>query len=84
MRPFSCGSQYGDWTSANCERCTKAAEGYAWPTCEIEAALCEAYCGDGEITDRIAARMGESKGRYNWPCGEVEWTEEWKAKCEQV
>jgi hypothetical protein len=85
MRPFSCGSQFADWTSSNCDRCTKAADdkldGQA--ACTIELALWNAYFGSGEVTPDIARRMGatpENEGRYVWPCGEVEWTEEWKAE----
>ena len=89
MRPFWCGGQYGDWKASNCERCTKGIDNVcpdndsAWPTCEIEAALVEAYCSSGEISDEIAQRMGRNDAAnlsYGWPCGEVEWTEEWKAE----
>jgi hypothetical protein len=80
MRPFSCGTQFGDWEGANCCRCKKGAPDGSWATCPIQAALIEAYLGDGEISDEIADRMGRANGRYNWPCGEVEWTEEWKSE----
>lgn len=84
MRPFGCGTQFADWESANCARCKKGTfdDLGTWPTCPIQAALVEAYWADGHITDEIADRMARSKGRYNWPCGEAEWTEEWKAKCD--
>ena len=85
MKPFSCGTQFGDWEAANCERCTKGApDGGGWPICPIQEELYSAYFGDGEISDITAKRMTLGEGRYNWQCGEVEWTEEWKAKCEQV
>lgn len=84
-RPFYSGTQFGDWTEANCLRCTKGADPTSskWPDCDIEAALVESYIGDGTVSDDIAARMGiteEIRGRYTWPCSEVVWTEEWKAE----
>lgn len=83
--PFSNGSQYADWQSCNCERCQKSVTvtdpgGDQWPTCEIESALLEADIFDGRISDEIAQRMGYDQERYVWPCGEVQWTEEWKAE----
>ena len=86
MRPFHCGTQFGDWTSANCDRCKKNAEPdkpESW-VCDIQVALLEAYIGDGEISDEIADRMGRHEGRYCWPCKEVEWTDEWKAECGEM
>lgn len=85
VRPFFSGSQYGDWTSGNCDRCTKGAHRLgpdALPTCEIELALGEAYFGDGKVDADIAQRMGVTTSgvTYGWPCSEVEWTEEWKAE----
>jgi hypothetical protein len=85
IRPFANGSQFADWTGCNCDRCTKGAHLLGpddWPTCEIELALGEAYLGDGKVTADIARRMGqtEHEGRYVWPCGEANWTEEWKAE----
>lgn len=83
---FSCGSQYDDWTSSNCDRCTKG-----WRVvnpdepmaCDIQEALLVACFEDGTVSPEVAARMGVSeatKGRYNWCCGEVDWTPEWKAE----
>jgi len=75
--PFYCGSQYGDWSDANCCRCRKgynedkpAEQG----RCDIEWALIEACVGDGRIPLPIAERMGalENRGRYGWQCGEFE------------
>jgi hypothetical protein len=66
-RPFSNGSQYGDWTAANCENCSKQED------CEIATALSLAYCTSGLVRDGIALRMGAIKNahRYNWPCPEA-------------
>ena len=83
MRPFSSGSQFMDWESANCERCKNAAfyvDGRMPDHCDIQVAIAEAAMGDGHITDEIADRMTRSDGRYNWPCGEADWTEEWKVE----
>lgn len=85
IQPFYCGSQYADWTSNNCDRCTKGANllrSDALPTCEIELALLDAYIGDGEVSADIAQRMGYTDDglAYTWPCGEVVWTDEWKAE----
>ena len=81
MKPFSSGSQFQDWVGANCDRCTKGAHRLgadALPDCEIELALGEAYIGDGNITDEIAARLGCGSGLYCWQCTEWEPTEEWQ------
>lgn len=66
--------------------------------CPIFNALTLAYVDDGTVDEEIAKRMGylvpahtgcESSdplipnGRQNWPCPEVEWTEEWKAEHER-
>lgn len=84
FRPFSNGTQYMDWTNANCNRCKKSAllnseGGY---NCVIEKALLEAYLTDGEVEEQIANRMGYllNQGKDNWMCPEVEWTEEWKSE----
>lgn len=59
VRPFSSGSEYGDWTANNCGSCDKAApEDGSWPTCEIEAALVTAYVGEGTIPLPMYDRMG--------------------------
>jgi hypothetical protein len=86
VRPFSNGSQFGDWCASNCDRCAKA-ELPLTPkgefACEIMEALSVAYWGDGTVDAEMAARMGitpETRGRYNWPCAEVEWTAAWKAE----
>ena len=77
IKPFACGTQFGDWTTANCERCTKGASPGKWPTCTIETALLEAYFDNGRITEDIARRMGWEPGnRYNWRCGEFEIAEQ--------
>jgi len=74
MRPFSGGSQCRNWISSNCDRCAKGAHRLgpdALPDCEIELAIGEAYFDDGNITDTIAARMGDGAGRYCWKCAEL-------------
>jgi hypothetical protein len=71
IRPFSCGTQYGDWTESNCTTCTKArpnATTFEELTCEIERALSEAYVTDGRIPLPVADQMGHGDGRYVWPC----------------
>jgi|GEM_PF-3873415 len=76
IHPFSNGCQFGDWDDANCCRCVR------YDDCDICRALTEAMCGDGTVSAEIARRMGyfAREGAYNWPCGEVEWTEAWKAE----
>lgn len=79
MRPFSCGTQYGDWTAANCLRCKKSFDsGVSEESCDLEEALFIAYIGDGEIDEQIAGRLQPEKNRYCWQCGEWEPKEEWK------
>lgn len=77
--PFSNGSQYVNWTCANCERCTKQADpdaSFDKMPCQIEAALAYASIDDGSVTEEIAERMGvnfwksKDKFLYNWPCPE--------------
>lgn len=75
IRPFHCGTQAADWTEANCRRCARGApDDGSWPTCDIEAALVEAYVGDGRVSLPIAKRMGviEYSRHYGWPCSEWE------------
>lgn len=81
--PFSCGTQYVDWTASNCERCKKykyPVEEDTDPPCEIDRALLMGFWGDGSVSREIARRMGyfKNKGKFVWQCSEVEWTEEWK------
>lgn len=86
IRPFSSGSQYGDWKSSNCARCKKFDPNCARPeACEIDYAVGVAYLDDGTVSVEIARRMGycENHGKYLWMCPEVEWTEEWKKKCKE-
>jgi len=86
IRPFSNGSQYSDWTSSNCDRCTK---GYhlqpdgEWPNCDIESALLNAYFDNGEITTEIAERMGYNSVEQPaqcWKCNEYNATEDYIAQ----
>lgn len=74
VRPFSSGSQYGDWTDSNCRTCDlrwreELHTGLPCP-CGIEQALLVACFGDGRIPLAIADRMGHGEGRYGWPCRE--------------
>ena len=84
VRPFSNGSQWGDWEASNCERCTKYFDEEKGEfLCPFQEALTIACVDDGEITDEVAAGIGltdETRGRYVWKCASVEWTEEWKAE----
>lgn len=86
VSPFDSGTQFIDWTEANCNRCNKGVhrlnDESAWPPCELEAALTTACFDDGYIPLSIAKRIGmkEDEGRYCWPCAEVDWTSEWKAE----
>lgn len=72
-RPFSSGTQYASWTFANCEHCK---HGYLNNdeqfVCEIEKAINLALIGDGNVTDKIADRMGyrDDEFLYLWQCGE--------------
>jgi len=85
--PFSSGTQYLDWVANNCDKCRKGPDwkavemGAENTKCEIEQALSEGAI-TGRVPKEIARRMGffENRGKYVWPCPEVEWTEEWKAE----
>lgn len=77
---FSNGSQYADWQTSNCYRCTKFSGYGELPTCEIDEAIGIAYLSDGTVSQKIATRAGYDPERYVWCCGEVEWTEEWIAE----
>lgn len=76
VRPFSSGSQFGDWTERNCERCKKSSEDGS--KCDLELALCMAYFGDGTISREEAGRIGcdKSKRLYTWDCTERELNED--------
>ena len=87
FRPFSNGSQFADWESCNCDRCTKSKlgdDGYAI-NCPLLNALFEAQMDDGTISEADAKGIGyldendQTTRRYVWPCNQVVWTEEWKA-----
>jgi hypothetical protein len=84
VSPFSNGSQHVDWTSSNCDRCTKAYdEANQVYRCTIQEAIDRAGLIDGDVDEATAARMGitpETKGRYVWKCAEVSWTPEWQAE----
>lgn len=74
MSPFSNGLQFDDWCASNCDRCQKQGK------CPIEGDLLIAFFDDGLVSEETARRMGrlDNGGKYNWPCGEVEWTETWR------
>jgi hypothetical protein len=84
VRPFDSGSQFADWQASNCARCVREenADRDEPPTCPILYALSLACLGSGYVTAEIADRAGweAGAGRYVWQCGEVEWTESWKAE----
>lgn len=84
VRPFSCGTQAADWQCSNCERCTKnTPPENGMPTCEIQYAICEAWFGDGTVSEQIARRMGimpDNLFALVWQCDEVDWTPEWIAE----
>lgn len=63
--PFSNGAQAADWLARNCDRCSK-------DDCEIEAAIMEAWAGDGSVSDEIWKRMGGpgNEDRLTWDCPE--------------
>lgn len=67
VRPFSCGSEYGDWKLNNCERCAKFTTP---PSCDLESALAQAYFGNGKISQEIADRLGVKTDTYKWFCKE--------------
>jgi hypothetical protein len=71
VRPFDSGTQYLDWTNANCCTCAKMADEQASldeMPCDIERALVEAQFDAGRIPLEIADRMGRDEGRYIWNC----------------
>jgi RNA polymerase subunit RPABC4/transcription elongation factor Spt4 len=68
VRPFSCGSEYGDWKMNNCERCAKFTEK---PTCELESELALAYFGTGTLSKEISDRLGVRTDTYKWFCKEL-------------
>lgn len=70
VSPFSCGTQYADWTEANCMTCDKGWRPDRDSECDIEQALSFACIDDGTVPAEIADRMGRGEGRYNWPCRE--------------
>jgi hypothetical protein len=78
VRPFYCGSQYTDWTDANCCRCRRQPadwEDYSVPlACPIMAALSAAACDDGRVDADIARRMGYTGEPVCniWQCAEFE------------
>ncbi len=82
--PFENGTQFDDWCASNCERCEKSTQYSDGAGCELEDNLLLACFDDGKIDATTAQRIGmneSTKNRYTWPCGEVDWTEEWKAEC---
>ncbi len=83
VRPFYCGTQMGDWTARNCERCVKGwrHEHGSDIRCDIDGAIAVGYIGDGTVSAEIARRMGyvkESPPAYTWDCLERELTSKQK------
>jgi len=76
IRPFSNGSQFCDWQSRNCDRCTKYVAGIddiSKSVCEIDIALGKSMWGDGSVSEEIGERMGYGDPlAYNWDCTERE------------
>ena len=70
VRPFYCGSQYGDWTARNCDKCVKYNYENPKKSCTIDYALGTAYMTTGEVSDEIAKRMGFTGESYSWQCPE--------------
>ena len=68
VRPFSCGSEYGDWKLNNCEKCVKFTEK---PSCILEIELARAYLGNGTLSKEIADRLGVRLDTYKWFCNEL-------------
>jgi len=83
ISPFSNGSQYTDWKANNCDKCawTCGIWGGGWypdATCEAECEIdtAGAMFGSGEISGRIATKIGYFQNRrelggcgaYTWPC----------------
>lgn len=77
-RPFSCGSQYSDWTAYNCWSCEKNYdEDQRKYRCDIEEALGLAEIDDGYIFNNTAERMGFTGiHTYCWRCPEAEYEKE--------
>jgi len=75
VRPFHCGTQYGDWIDVNCCACKKGyREGETREDCDLELALVYACFCDGEVSKEIAKRLGvpDDCTVYNWRCTEFE------------
>ncbi len=56
VRPFTEGSEFADWKSRNCERCTlrwEEKDGYRGYQCDIEMALDYSYFDNGTVTEAI-------------------------------
>jgi hypothetical protein len=88
VRPFRCGSQYGDWRSRNCDRCVKSYDNQKpQPTngmgpCDIDNAVGLAYLGSGSVTPEIGKRMGYTSSlEYGWDCPERELKGEPRPQC---
>lgn len=76
-RPFSNGSEFGDWTCRNCDRCwkSKVSELTQRSRCPMENALARGSVSDGTIPQRIAKRLGwDGKSSLRDACPEREET----------
>ncbi len=71
---FSNGGQYGDWITANCQKCIKSRADCS--ACDIELALTYAYFDDGMVSKEIADRMNFEPLVYNWECGDLVYGDE--------
>lgn len=79
---FSNGSQYADWQSRNCDRCTKYNPEKYDGQCDLDLALGMSYIDDGLLEQPIAERLGYVEGvafglgadgtgfAYGWDCPE--------------
>ena len=73
ISPFSNGSQYGDWTLNNCDKCRKSRVVNKISPCDIELELFRAYLEYGTVPKEMAKRMGYfgNEGAHSWDCPEL-------------
>ncbi len=65
VRPFSNGTEFGEWEEHNCGNCWKSylnSKNQATYRCRIDEALGTAYVGTGQVTEKIYKRMGGDSG----------------------
>ncbi len=75
VRPFSCGSQFADWESLNCDRCVIGYDNENGAfRCDLQEAIGLAHIGDGTISATEAKSIGHAEAHkdegypYGWPC----------------